>query len=191
MESGPDMASGKMAGLVVGLFIGLVFAAVLFVSGRIALDIGLIGGLMGGLIVGTVFGLVFNGVFIEPFEGLSPRAFLISLAVVVAMAAWKSIPAVRSPSPDDLRDAVAIICAASACVAVNLGLDRGGLFALTHYIVRVSLAWSNFAPLGYVAFLDEAVGRLFLIRRGSSYEFFHITFRDHMAHIHGPKANSS
>jgi hypothetical protein len=75
--------------------------------------------------------------------------------------------------------------------AVILSCEKGGWFAARHYLARFLLWYRGYAPLSYVGFLDETVERLFLIRRGGSYEFLHITFRDYMARTHGPDSPSA
>jgi hypothetical protein len=71
-------------------------------------------------------------------------------------------------------------------VLVVLALEKGGGFAIRHHAVRLLLLRDGVAPLLYVRFLNEAAERLFLTRRGGSYEFFHLTFRDYMADTYGP-----
>jgi hypothetical protein len=70
-----------------------------------------------------------------------------------------------------------------------LALNKGGLFALRHYSTHLFLWRLRLVPLRYVRFLNEATERLFLIRLGGSYEFFHATFRDYMASTCGPNAS--
>lgn len=68
-----------------------------------------------------------------------------------------------------------------AFLSILLAAEKGGWFALRHYVIR-SIVWlEGCAPLRYVRFLDESVERLFLIRRGGAYEFIHLTFRDFIA----------
>jgi hypothetical protein len=69
--------------------------------------------------------------------------------------------------------------------AVILGGEKGGWFALRHYVVRFLLWRKGRIPFAYTRFLNEAVDRLFLTRRGGSYEFIHLTFRDYMAARYG------
>jgi DNA polymerase III delta prime subunit len=69
--------------------------------------------------------------------------------------------------------------------AFILGGEKGGWFAIRHYAVRSVLWRRGVMPAGYVRFLNESVERLFLIRRGGTYEFIHVTFRDYMAARHG------
>jgi hypothetical protein len=47
------------------------------------------------------------------------------------------------------------------------------------------------APLRYARFLNEGVERIFLIRRGDSYGFLHITPRDYIARAYGPDSHSA
>src|SRR5207244_3119167 len=68
-----------------------------------------------------------------------------------------------------------------AFAAFILGGEKGGWFTIRHYTVRALLWRQGDIPAAYVRFLNEAVERLFLIRRGGSYEFIHLTFRDYMA----------
>jgi hypothetical protein len=71
-----------------------------------------------------------------------------------------------------------------------LAFAKGGGFALRHYALRLLLWCQGVAPLRYVRFLNEAAQRLFLIRRGGNYEFFHLTFRDYMATAYRPASNA-
>jgi hypothetical protein len=68
---------------------------------------------------------------------------------------------------------------------IPFAISKGGGFALEHYVIRLLLWWDGVAPLRYVRFMNEASERLFLTRRGGSYEFFHLTFRDYMADTYG------
>ncbi|HEY7334741.1 MAG TPA: NACHT domain-containing protein [Bryobacteraceae bacterium] len=74
--------------------------------------------------------------------------------------------------------------------ALTAGWACSGLvsFAAGHYVVLLWLRLRGLAPLRYPRFLTEGVERLFLIRRGESFGFFHVTFRDYMAGAHGPKS---
>lgn len=73
----------------------------------------------------------------------------------------------------------------SAYLTFIFAWENGVGFATRHYIVRLILHRKGVAPLRYVDFLNEASERLFLARRGGSYEFFHLTFRDYMADTYG------
>jgi DNA polymerase III delta prime subunit len=64
-----------------------------------------------------------------------------------------------------------------------VGLRTGGLACLQHLVLRVLLVSNGFAPLGYVRFLDEATGRLFLRRAGSGYLFVHRLLLDYLAQL--------
>ncbi len=86
---------------------------------------------------------------------------------------------------EDLSPLAGLLAQFSAVLAFS----KGGLFALNHYSIRLLLWRLGFVPLRYVSFLNEATERLFLIRRGGSYEFFHLTFRDYMADAYGHNAN--
>jgi hypothetical protein len=68
---------------------------------------------------------------------------------------------------------------------IILGGEKGGWFALRHYSVRVCLWRRHVMPAAYVRFLNESVERLFLVRAGGTYKFFHLTFRDYMAAKYG------
>jgi DNA polymerase III delta prime subunit len=75
--------------------------------------------------------------------------------------------------------------------AFILGGEKGGWFAIRHYAVRAVLWRRGVTPAAYVRFLNESVERLFLIRRGGTYEFIHVTFRDYMAARHGTQNTGS
>lgn len=72
--------------------------------------------------------------------------------------------------------------------AIIFAGEKGGWFVLHHYAMRLALSASGVAPLAYVRFLDEAVDRLLLVRRGGTYEFMHVTLRDYMAKCCGDDA---
>ena len=74
---------------------------------------------------------------------------------------------------------------------IILAGEKGGWFVLRHYYLRISLYLRGFAPIAYVAALNEASERLFMIRRGGTYEFMHSTLRDHLAEIHVRNHGSS
>jgi len=57
-------------------------------------------------------------------------------------------------------------------------------------VVHLSLWVRRAAPLRHARFLNETTERLFLIRRGDSYGFLHITLRDHVARVYGPSRYS-
>lgn len=67
---------------------------------------------------------------------------------------------------------------------ILIAVLKGGSFAFQHYCTRGFLCVSRLMPLRAVLFLDECTERLFLIRKGGSYEFFHATFRDYLATLH-------
>ncbi len=89
------------------------------------------------------------------------------------------------------QNAVATAAAWVAFAGIILGGEKGGWFAIRHYAVRAVLSWKGVVPAAYVRFLNEAVERLFLIRRGGSYEFIHLTFRDYMAAKYGADRGTS
>ena len=201
-EAKAGLVDGLRDGLVVGLVGGLV-------GGVLG---GLVDGLVGGLVVGLLSGL-FAGLFVGLFNGLlrglrprpvsehsapnrgTLRSLRYALRIAVSGCALVALLLIASQSPlsgADIKDRLVVgVIGATWLVTSLLSLAKGGLFALRHYTVRLFLWGLGSAPLRYVRFLNEAAERLFLIRRGGSYEFFHLTFRDYMAETHGPKAPNS
>jgi DNA polymerase III delta prime subunit len=186
---GRTLVAGLVGGLVVGLGFGLVFGLVA----------GLVGGLVGGLGIGLLYVLVFLLAEILQPRLVSRRAspnrgtlrslrnagviYVIGLALGVGAALYGRFP----PDPKRLGLGAALRLAffAGEPAIGALSLLKGGGFAIRHYVVRFLLWREGHVPLRYVDFLNEATDRLFLMRRGGTYEFFHLTFRDYMAKAHG------
>jgi eukaryotic-like serine/threonine-protein kinase len=62
-----------------------------------------------------------------------------------------------------------------------LVLGFGGQEVIRHGVLRVLLAYQNYAPLNYVRLLNHAVNLAFLQRSGGAYLFIHRTFQEHLA----------
>jgi eukaryotic-like serine/threonine-protein kinase len=62
-----------------------------------------------------------------------------------------------------------------------LVLGFGGQDVIRHGVLRVLLAYRNYAPLNYVRFLNHAVDLALLQRSGGAYLFIHRTFQEHLA----------
>ena len=206
--------SGLFSGLFGGLFGGLlgepslelevVLIGVLFggIFGGLAGGLGgkLASGLVAGLAYGLAYGLWFGlGRALQPrpvSEHSAPnRGTLRSLryALWIALSGWTlfALLVIASHSLLSAHQQAIVLVLGAFIWPLVLSLQKGGVFALRHYTVRLFLWGLDFAPLRYVPFLNEAAERLFLIRRGGSYEFFHLTFRDYMADAYGPKAPNS
>lgn len=191
---------GLVGGLVFGLAFGLAFA---LIGGRYPFDqaeelyfdwhdwktklriVGLVSGLGFGLVAGLA-------VIVQPrpvnrraspnrgtLHSLRNAAGLLLLLDGLALAII-----LAGPLPPSVRFLAAnLLCG----VILAFAFIKGGGFAIRHYVLRIILWREGSAPLQYVPFLNEATERLFLTRRGGSYEFFHLTFRDYMANAYGPK----
>jgi hypothetical protein len=160
-------------------------------------------GMISGLAVGSAMGLVVGlaqAVQPRPISGRSApnRGTLRSLryALWIALAGWAFAALVAvSAGPRFVHSGSGRVFTSVVGGLVYgvpiASLMRGGSFALRHYAVRLFLAGSGFAPLAYVHFLSESAERLFLLRRGRGYEFFHLTFRDYLADTTLPLVKAS
>jgi hypothetical protein len=171
--------------LFYSLFCGLI----------VGLRYGLIVGLRVGLLVGPFYGLIVGlGIILQPkpvsrtsapnrgtFRSLYHAAILFlvcsALGAVIAVAFPTAFPSLLRVG----------LVSGFFLLALGLAMLKGGLFTIRHYVVRLLLWRYGVAPLRYVRSLNEAAERLFLNRRGGSYEFFHVTFRDYMADAYGTK----
>ena len=59
--------------------------------------------------------------------------------------------------------------------------ERGGYFAIRHYLARLVLWWKRWAPWDYAAFLEAADQRIVLRRVGGGYIFVHRMLMEHLA----------
>jgi hypothetical protein len=163
------------------------------------LIVGLVLGLRDGFALGLTFGLAF-GLFAEAEAILQPkpvsgrslpnRGTLRSLRyaatlLLLGFALATGTAALPLPLPLKMTAMYLIFS-----FAARLACIKGGVFGIRHYTIRLLLWRYNLAPLPYVRFLNEASDRLFLMRRGGSYEFFHATFRDYMADTYGSESPS-
>jgi hypothetical protein len=91
---------------------------------------------------------------------------ILGLLVQIAVASQSSSPALRQFAiPYGVTNVIqGIVETKLMPIAIHVGLWLRGV-----------------APFRYPDLLNEATRRLFLIRSGRSYSFFHITFRDYMA----------
>jgi len=196
---------GLIAGLIAGLGGGLMLGLV------VGLDDGLITGLSAGLSLGLSVGLslvLLAGLMFGLEAALETRSMSVRLApnrgtqrslhhaMTIAGGAVALVLSVGLLMVDGFHllapRFLGITQAALACLllwGLALGFKKGGFFALQHYTIRLFLWRQGVVPLRYVRFLNEAVERLFLIRRGGSYEFFHLTFRDFMARAFDAKGS--
>jgi hypothetical protein len=183
--SGAVLCGALIAGLVGGLSVGL--AVGLKRGPRDGMINGVISALVSGL--GLVLVIVLDEILQpKPVSGSSSpnQGTLRSLryAVILLLLGMALSIGVRIALPRDLSPP--LVGALFAGVTI-LTLSKGGLFTISHYVVRLLLWRNGAAPLRYVRFLNEAAERVLLTRRGGSYEFFHITFRDYMADRYGSK----
>jgi hypothetical protein len=58
-------------------------------------------------------------------------------------------------------------------VGLVLGLDNGGAFILNHFFIKTILQQADYIPRPYIDFLDYAVERNFLYKKGGGYIFIH------------------
>jgi hypothetical protein len=183
-----------LVGLIAGLVVGVVLGSVgFFVGGTLLGALGLIVGLIIGPIAGVVLGL---GAILQPRtvsrRAAPNRGTLRSLryALWISLSPFAVLLCTKFVSDDVVRGTILVLGIPVFLAALVIAFIKGGAFAVRHYTVCLFLRLAGFAPLGYVPFLNEAAQRLFLIRRGGSYEFFHITFRDYMAHAYDPRKRS-
>jgi hypothetical protein len=188
-----DAKSRLSFGLAYGAIFGLAF--------------GLVNGPIGGLGVGlltTLFEALLGGLRPRSVSrGSAPnretlrslrsalRIVLLGWALAFSLVALCRIGASQHFLSFSACKVVTHAAAWIAFAAIIFGGEKGGWFAIRHYTVRLLLWWRDLAPLMYVQFLNETVERLFLIRRGGSYEFLHLTFRDYIATNYGPGSQSS
>jgi hypothetical protein len=99
----------------------------------------------------------------------SASTLALSAAVAQTESWWRQVARLAIPLP--------VIWAVTS-LGLNVGLS---------YAIHLAHWLRGFVPLRYTRFLNEAVDRLFLIRRGTAYEFLHLTLRDYMAERHGSR----
>ncbi len=207
---GGGLVVGLVGGLGVGLVVGLAGRAQAieelyfeWLKWKEALAFGLIGGLVGGSMIrlvggqagGLVIGLVV-GLGVALVEILQPTPVSgrsspnhgtfrsLRYAATLFFSGWFLGLGVAAALPQNLRWSPLV---AFTIAGAGLALGKGGEFTVRHYAIRLLLRRYGFAPFRYVRFLNEASERLFLTRRGGTYEFFHLTFRDYMADTYGSK----
>lgn len=177
-EAKQGLFSGLFGGLVLGLFSGLF--------------VGLAGGLVVGLVVGPTVWLA-HVLKPQPMSERSApnRGTMRSLryALWIGLSGCVTFIVIGIVVQDPLSGQghtglAGLVAGAGAAGAIMLSFNKGGWFVLRHFTVRLFLWLYGVAPLRYVRLLNEGTERLFLIRRGGSYEFFHLTFRDYLAERH-------
>ncbi|NJN16225.1 MAG: NACHT domain-containing protein [Oscillochloris sp.] len=146
---------------------------------------GLIGGLTGGLRAGVVTPLATVG------EGLrrSARSALIGGAcfglaaalvpvglIGLANAIFSTVENSSVIAPDAQLYAIVIFATQIAIVGA---FSFGGFVIISHWILRLMLAWSGHLPWNVVGLLEEATERGLLRRVGGGYIFLHRVLLDH------------
>jgi adenylate kinase family enzyme len=63
-------------------------------------------------------------------------------------------------------------------IGILIGLLCGGFATIQHYILRLILCWSGFAPWDYPKFLAYVVERGLILKRGGRYRFVHQLIRE-------------
>ncbi|MBW4668733.1 MAG: NACHT domain-containing protein [Cyanomargarita calcarea GSE-NOS-MK-12-04C] len=63
-------------------------------------------------------------------------------------------------------------------IGILFGLLCGGFATIQHYILRLILCWSGFAPWDYPKFLAYVVERGLILKRGGRYRFVHQLIRE-------------
>jgi hypothetical protein len=86
-------------------------------------------------------------------------------------------------SPDLILFAILFIAALLGGLFYGLpfGLHAGGRTCLQHLVLRLSLTRNGSMPWRYADFLDFAAERLFLLKSGGGYSFFHRLLQDYFA----------
>jgi hypothetical protein len=184
-------------GLVFGLGGGLLGLLV----GLLVVGLGgvLVGGLVYGLIGVLYFGLG-GGLFFGMFNSLGfVLASVLSVGLggvlVPAEVEERSTPnqGIETSARNALRVGLVfeLVVGLGNGLVVGLvvglgggligGLSYGRAVVIQHYAVRLVLWRSDYMPLRYVRFLDEAAGRLLLRRVGGGYEFVHPLLQDFFA----------
>ena len=192
---------GLFVGLVYGLFVGLVFVVVFVLVGGLVdgLFFGLFAGLFGGLVYGLVYGL---GLILDealvtgeiatrscPNEGtrqslLRGARSVAVFGVLFGLVFGLSFEAVNAETGGDIRLGVGLLLSFGLFVGLGVGLDKGGGFAIQHWVLRFLLWRKRFAPLRYVRFLDHAAERVFLRKVGGGYIFIHRMLMEHFASMY-------
>jgi len=160
---GGGLGFGLRAGFIVGVVRLLTYEAAAETRSHLnqgthkSIKMMLLGGLFGGGIFGLSSGFLVN--LINPTIRLS-NGLIIGL---------------NSGLITGLSNGLAI--------GLIVGLLSGGLFAVKHFILRLTLWLSGFAPLNYVAFLTHAKDLLFLRQVGGGYNFTHRLLQEYFASL--------
>ncbi|XWK91708.1 MAG: NACHT domain-containing protein (plasmid) [Phormidium sp.] len=74
-----------------------------------------------------------------------------------------------------------------ATVVPTIALLTGGMACLQHFLLRFLLWRNGYIPWNYARFLHYAEERLFIIKIGGRYQFFHKLLQDHFANMKSEK----
>ena len=173
---------GFALGLMVGIPIGVVDGVR---GGHSGLPILVSFGIGFGLSV-AIFGAIARGLHpmlvnarIRPNEGVY-RSTKRALALGITCIALGGL-AFGVPFELLARDTISLGASIRLAVVLGMGVSLlgGGLYSIEHATTRFLMVLSGKAPLNYIRFLDEAVGRLLLYRAGSGYLFMHSSLLKH------------
>ncbi len=103
------------------------------------------------------------------------------LATIAAFSHWRWEFKAQEPIPANLMLYGSLL--GSLRFAPYFGMIGGGLFAVRHYVLRVSLWLGGFAPLKYVHFPNSAADRLLLRKVGDGYIFTHRMLMDYFSKL--------
>ena len=173
---GGRLLRGLIFGLVPGLIFGLILGLVLRADGGRAEDLVIVIGTSG--LMGALIGL-FLALFFALPAGLVAREVSVRTernertwrsgrnGLLAGLGAWVAIGSVGV-----IIRSVALV-EWGLIVGLIVGLQKGGIFFLRHWAVRIALWRYNSAPFRYVPFLDYAADRIFLQRVRGGYLFIH------------------
>lgn len=165
--------------LISGLCLGLIFGL-----GGIGLSIGFKSGLILGLILGLINGI--NAIEIEnkkikiPNYGIRQSVIntLIICLVIGLSATLLILGIILSPNTNKvLIDSLTL----GLPFGILIGIDKSGIPAIKHLILRILLCFKGYIPWNYTKFLNYCTNRLLLQQVGGSYRFINDSFRQYFA----------
>ncbi|MBO3461985.1 effector-associated domain EAD1-containing protein [Aetokthonos hydrillicola Thurmond2011] len=172
--------------LITWLILGLITGSVLWWA------VGNIYGLSGGLIYGLTYGLIYGLIYelngTESVDKTIPNqsirksfvnTIIISLSTFLLVSILVFIGLiVIGGKPDNIASFSLLM---GLFFGVFIGISKSGTPAIKHFVLRVILWSSDYAPWNYAKFLDYCTDRLFLQRVGGGYRFMHDLLRQHFA----------
>jgi hypothetical protein len=167
LDGGQVLLVRLAAGLVIGMALGLVLGLV------VGLGVALVGGWTGGELETKV----------RPNQGIrrsARSALVVALVVGPVIGLVFGLPEGLAKHGGPLAGLL-VGLRAGALFGLTAGLAFGGYACLSHLALRFVLWQADALPLRTVSFLEYARERIFLVRVGGGYMFFHRLLLEYFA----------